>query len=752
MMPVMMKPEPRDEPLVQQPVPQPVIQSTASVPTATPLSQINVAATQPHTSSQSSPLQEAVEKDSEEDIENRIDVESIKGVFGWATVDGVNIPYIIRKYKKFVSVRIVEKKLLSRYPNAFPDELAKKDPLVSFFVTEYEAKLLNEINTIHCSFEYGNQAFTTKELIVDLVEFEDFYNLVKKTFPDEVLAKLRSGDEQAPENKSAGSTPSREVLEKVCSWIQINNTVTPVIKRKDMTFVPLSVIKYAAGLLTNVQLDGIQPSPDDCAFLNETCKIAGFDFQFGKSTKLIELSEIARHCQPTILQLPFEDPLKHARYLDTPSPSAQPPSPSTTHHSSPPSQTNVQNPTLPNPQFTYQRPNVPVNPFAMMQMMTRSLVPQQLAYSQPGVMPNAMANQAIMQRMSYNPRLAGGNVNPHPHSPYNQAQQQINNGKLPYPPPPYNPQQGNLPNNPTRREFPQEHMHLQQNQAHNQIYPRQGVPPNQGYPYQAHNPRVLPPNSPPYQSPKPTGRAPVMGSSARSINPEQRPPAAASSKNVDQSFKANIQSANRSNIQPENTIVTSKPSSSNHLKIEGVVLNGKSISCLNLNSTGRQGKFCLVEAVCKLYFSQCNINEFLYVLQKVLNVPLYSCKDEEEKSFIQYYNLPVNVLKCNKMVKLSDLDNFFPHMSYIINQTSSDSASSSSSNRENAGQTANPQSMGGVNLPPEGGTTASRKRASSGQGGPESKQSCKLEQIMQRLAQTRNQTADASASIPGLTD
>ena len=83
--------------------------------------------------------------------EDAIDYKSVQGVFGWTTLDDVNVPYIIRKERNFVAVRIVEKKMLSKYPNSFPDELGKKEPLVSYFVTEAEARLLNEINTVHLS-------------------------------------------------------------------------------------------------------------------------------------------------------------------------------------------------------------------------------------------------------------------------------------------------------------------------------------------------------------------------------------------------------------------------------------------------------------------------------------------------------------------------------------------------------------------------------------------------------------------------
>ncbi|XP_076465092.1 LOW QUALITY PROTEIN: uncharacterized protein LOC143296941 [Babylonia areolata] len=256
----------------------------------------------------------AAEKEkSPEASEDAIDYDSVRGVFGWATLDDINVPCIFRKGKRFVAVRIVEKKVLNKYPNSFPDELGRKEPLVSYFVTEAEAALLNEINTVHCSFEYGHQPFTTKDLIVDLVEFEDFYRLVKKTFPENVLAAIT-----ANENTKRSSVDERKaLLAKMCGWMQINNTVTPYIFRSRDKYVPLSVIQYAAQLLTKEQVEGHLPTAEECDLLNDTCRSAGFDFTFGRNTKLLHIAEVVQRCQVKIFELPFENPLQHAQYIDS---------------------------------------------------------------------------------------------------------------------------------------------------------------------------------------------------------------------------------------------------------------------------------------------------------------------------------------------------------------------------------------------------------------------------------------------------
>ena len=137
-------------------------------------------------------------------------------IFGWTTLDGnVNIPHLLRgaDATKYVAVRMVEMKLLSKYPSTYPEELKQRAPLVSQFVTADEARLLDEINGIHCEYDYGRAPFVAgRDLIVRLNEFEDFYRVVKKHFPEDVLKKLY-GTAQSP----AVSTDPVDG-----GWVQVN--------------------------------------------------------------------------------------------------------------------------------------------------------------------------------------------------------------------------------------------------------------------------------------------------------------------------------------------------------------------------------------------------------------------------------------------------------------------------------------------------------------------------------------------------
>ncbi|XP_067667128.1 uncharacterized protein [Haliotis asinina] len=788
--------------------PEPPPQPQPQAPQAPPAQQAQQSSALEKDQSQQPSSLEPSDKNEDDNIEDRIDVDSIKGIFGWATIDTVNVPYIVRKHKKYVAVRIVEKKLLSRYPNSFPDELGKKEPLVSYFVTENEAKLLDEINQVHCSCEYGQQAFTCKDLIVDMAEFEDFYNLVKKTFPDDYLAKLRGEIpqqqvQQPVENEGKPVEHVKSELAKVCGWVQINNTVSPYIRRYSGKFVPLSVIKYAAGLLTELQIEGTLPTLAECNLLNETCKAAGFDFTFGQNTKVIHLSEVTQRCQVSILELPFDDPLKHAQYIDLPSPTkAQQAAPN-------------QAPIGPRPPGSVQSPNVnpfagypsaPPNPFFNMMPMMPQRYPQQpmgqyplppqgqrFPFMPPQNMPNPRSNMGSPPRQSlpspgqmpsqHGQFQPSGRPSPsHPQSsPLSMMSHMAQNGQM-------HPMQGAFPGqmhpgnigpmNPMIR--PSQTTPISQGPGMSPLGLGQGMrmpmtAPTEMMPrgpmlHTAQMPQLSPSQSAISRFPNPHSMLPSqqmnnqngkLASTPNSTYAATSPAASSissSPKTVPNSAPApaSIPAMNGDAPQrpPSNqSSGQSRSSSRSSLvdKISGVVLNGKSISCMHLDHAEKPGKFCLVEAVCKLYFSQSSMNEFLYALQNVLKIPLHSCNEDEEKAFIQYYNLPVSVLKCNKMISLTDLEKYFPQMSYMFSQCDTPTEGSEDQNGTAGDKptTDSPVLASDTTLsaPPAESpadasqSSTSRKRPSltSLSSAPPPKQPCRrLEEMVQRLKQSQN--------------
>lgn len=78
------------------------------------------------------------------------DEESQKGHFGWETFPGkIHIPYIFRQSERYCAVRMVEMKLLNKYLNYLHQDIYSCTCVRSYYITEAESKLFNEINTKH---------------------------------------------------------------------------------------------------------------------------------------------------------------------------------------------------------------------------------------------------------------------------------------------------------------------------------------------------------------------------------------------------------------------------------------------------------------------------------------------------------------------------------------------------------------------------------------------------------------------------
>ncbi|XP_013065562.2 uncharacterized protein LOC106054299 isoform X1 [Biomphalaria glabrata] len=667
-----------------------------------------------------------VPNDKSDVAEDAIDSESVKGIFGWATVDGTCIPTILRRQKKFVSVRIVERKLLSKYPNTFPDELGKKDPLVSYFITAAEAKLLNEINVTHCDYEYGHNPFTVKDLIVDLEEFEEFFKIVKKTFPAEVLAKI--GGELS---LSAAAPLGKTDLSQCCGWMQINNTVSPYILRtengKQVKLVPLSVIVYAAGLLTNSSVDGLLPTPQECSFLNEACKTAGFEFEFGKNTRLISINEVLQRCQVQLFELPFKNPLQHARYLDsrTGQPSSSPlvtpisqaNSTASLHTHQPPRPVRA-SPSQPANMELIPVSQPDINPFLSM-FQSPSLRPQMLGLSgnynalqqhyagiDPARLPlqrsqliadNAVDNSGAAISHSI-PGLSWPGMPRLPPPAHSNTSSMMVKTPPVTPDPPISvayplsslPQQPKIsPSMPDLSHPIYQRSHAPQRPSVSQLLQKDNSAHMVRYP-----PPVtgLPPSPHQYaqSSAFPFGVNQFDSSLfARTEIPDPRYLRDSTGANSAGSRRRSLESPQNSALhmphfaQLMHATPASYSSNNNYQKAElsrmisACLVNGKSISCLNVNFSHRKGNFCLVEAVSKLYFPTVPLAEFVKVLQTILKVNLYECTAEEEAAFVQYYNLPVNKLKCNKIIRVDDLENYFPQLNYMFTKCSTEQASKS---------------------------------------------------------------------------
>ena len=108
--------------------------------------------------------------------------------FSWTNIDGVKLPVVLRGSTAYLSVRIVENKLLSKFPNTYPKNVRDKPPLISHYVAPREANILNMINSQYMQSEFGDAPFTVKDLVVKMDDFVEFYSTVKTTFKSKIIA------------------------------------------------------------------------------------------------------------------------------------------------------------------------------------------------------------------------------------------------------------------------------------------------------------------------------------------------------------------------------------------------------------------------------------------------------------------------------------------------------------------------------------------------------------------------------------
>ena len=217
---------------------------------------------------------------------------SIRDRFGCLSVEGVDIPYILREGKeKFVPVRAVERDILSYYPSAYPKEIEERPPLVCHYMKPEEVGLLNRC----CKQQQVDDHFTDADPVVKLSDFLDFFTIVKQAYPDVVVGKT------TPSPSPSSGSPNIPDY----GWVLIKDALVPYVVRRGSRFAPLNVIRGAAQLFVDVTVQDIGATEAEVACLNEMCRNVGLVFTFQKSTLLVDLSLTARNYpQYTIHDLP----------------------------------------------------------------------------------------------------------------------------------------------------------------------------------------------------------------------------------------------------------------------------------------------------------------------------------------------------------------------------------------------------------------------------------------------------------------
>ena len=64
----------------------------------------------------------------------------------------------------------------------------------SYYITDAESKLLNEINLKHADGLFSKEAFTTKDLVVRLSDAKEFYRFLDLCYKKLVLKKSQASD------------------------------------------------------------------------------------------------------------------------------------------------------------------------------------------------------------------------------------------------------------------------------------------------------------------------------------------------------------------------------------------------------------------------------------------------------------------------------------------------------------------------------------------------------------------------------
>ncbi|CAK1581294.1 unnamed protein product [Parnassius mnemosyne] len=206
------------------------------------------------------------------------DEASWKGHFGWDMLGKCHIPYIYRSGEKYVAVRMVEIKLLNKYLNYLHADIYSCTCIRSYYITEIEARLLNEINNRHCDGQFGREPFTQKDLVVRLSDAYEFYN-----FLDVCYNKLLRG---TTNNKDK------------CGFIRINKeSVVPYTVRDNQKFVPLF---YFEGETDNLKLKADQLKGWDLSYLKFCCKVQGIRNELfaSETCSVISLTDIKSYFPP----------------------------------------------------------------------------------------------------------------------------------------------------------------------------------------------------------------------------------------------------------------------------------------------------------------------------------------------------------------------------------------------------------------------------------------------------------------------
>lgn len=211
-----------------------------------------------------------------------LDEESIKGVFGWTSFDSVHVPYLLRKGVRFAAVRIIEGKLLKRFLQVLPSDVYSCTYIKSYFITENEAKLLNEINIDHCEYQFGYDQFTPKDLVVPLDDAQQFYEFLGTCY-------YKLLDPNAPQSKQFNR----------CGFLKMNHVVTPYVLQNNIRYVPLLLFEKDSDGLT---AKGRKVDVWECSYLKLCCKLSGlYESLISHDVFVVSVDDVVECCKHSVV-------------------------------------------------------------------------------------------------------------------------------------------------------------------------------------------------------------------------------------------------------------------------------------------------------------------------------------------------------------------------------------------------------------------------------------------------------------------
>jgi len=168
---------------------------------------------------------------------------------------------------------MVETQLLSKFLNSLHANMYLCTSVRSYFITDSEAGLLNEINNFHCDFDFGNAIFfARKDCIVLLEDVEEFYTFIDLCYKALLI------------NNNTG-------LREKCGFILMNfETILPYSIKDGKKYIPLFCFETENPQHSTVKLENWS-----LTYLKFCCKVQGIinnEFFTSDSCTVISLDDI----------------------------------------------------------------------------------------------------------------------------------------------------------------------------------------------------------------------------------------------------------------------------------------------------------------------------------------------------------------------------------------------------------------------------------------------------------------------------